>query len=59
MAAEMKMADLVLIPRHIQGDTLYMCEQFGVDGNLYVEEIRTWCFITQYQNEPDDHANQV
>ena len=31
------MANLVLIPRPIQGDTLYMCEQFGVDGKLYVE----------------------
>ena len=28
--------------RHIQGDTLYMCEQFDVDSKLYVEVI--WTF---------------
>ena len=27
--------------RHIQGNTLYMFEQFGVDGKLYVEVIMT------------------
>ena len=30
--------------RHIQGKTLYMFEQFGVNGKLYVEVIMTWWF---------------
>ena len=33
--------DTVLMHRHIQGDTLNMCERFGGDGNLYVQVIRT------------------
>ena len=27
----------VLLHRHIQGDTLYMCNPSGVNGKLYVE----------------------
>ena len=30
--------------RCIQGNTLYMFEQFGVDGKLYVEGILSWWF---------------
>ena len=37
MAATLKMADLVLMLRLIQGDSLYTYEQFGVDRKLYVE----------------------
>ena len=33
--------DTVLMQRRIQGETLYMCEQFGVDGKLYVGVIWT------------------
>ena len=34
------MADLVLMQRHILGNTLYMFEPFGVVGKLYVEVIK-------------------
>lgn len=32
-----KMANLILMHRRIQGHTHFMCNQFGVDGKLYVE----------------------
>ena len=53
------MADLLLMHRRIQGDTLYMYEQFNVDGKLYVEVLRTSCFMTKQQNGPYHHAHQV
>ena len=40
-------------------DTLYMCEQFGVDGKLYVEVIRTSCFMAKHRIGPHHHAHQL
>ena len=40
MAAKIKMADLVLMLRCVQGDSLYTYEKFGVDRKLYVEVIK-------------------
>ena len=36
---KIKIADLVLMQRHIRGNTLYMYVQFGVDEKLYIEVI--------------------
>ena len=33
--------DIVLMHGGIQGDIVYMCDEFGVHGKLYVEVIRT------------------
>ena len=41
MAAKFKMADFVWMCRCIQGETVYIYEEFGGDGALYVEVIRT------------------
>ena len=41
MATTIKMTDLELMLRRIRGDTIYMYVQFGVDGKLYVEVIKT------------------
>ena len=40
----------IFICRRIQGQTPYMCEQFGADGKLYVEVIRTSCFMVEHRN---------
>ena len=40
MVVKIKIADLVLMHRDMPGNTLYMCQQFGIDGKLYVEVIR-------------------
>ena len=37
--------DTVLTHRCIQGKTLYMFDQLGVDGKVYVGVIRTSCFM--------------
>ena len=39
--------DTVVMQRRIQGETLYMCDQFGVDGKVPAGVIRTSCFITK------------
>ena len=36
----------------IQGDIIYMCDEFGVHGKLYVEVIRTSCFMAKHENGP-------
>ena len=41
MATKFKMADLVWMCICIQGETVYMYEEFGGDGALHVEVIRT------------------
>ena len=41
MDAKFKMADFVWMGRCIQGETVYMYEEFGGDGALHVEVIRT------------------
>ena len=51
--------DTVLMYRCIQGNTLYMCDQFGVDHKLYVEVIRTWCFTAKHLNGLQHHGHQV
>ena len=45
--------------RRIQGDTLYMCEQFGVNGTLYFYVMRTSCFMAKPRNGPHHHTHQV
>ena len=47
--------DTELVHRRIQGDTRHMCDQFGVDGKLYVDVLRTSCLA----NWPHHHAHQV
>ena len=37
--------DTVLMHTCVQGETLYMCDQLGVDGNVYVGVIRTCCIV--------------
>ena len=51
--------DAVLMHRRVQGNTLYMCEQFGVDGKLHVEVIRTSCFMVEDENGLHYHVNQM
>ena len=48
-----------LMHRRIQGDTLYMCEQFGVNGTLYFYVMRTSCFMAKPRNGPHHHTHQV
>lgn len=59
MAVKYKMLHLVLMRRRVQGNTLYMYEQFGLDGKLYVEVIVTLCFMAKHQNGPNNHSHQV
>ena len=42
--------DTVLMHRGIQGDIIYMYDEFGVHGKLYVEVKRTWCFMAKHEN---------
>ena len=35
---------------HIQGDTIYIYDEFCGDGALYVEAIRTWCSTAKEKN---------
>ena len=49
----------ILMERCIQGDTLYMCEQFDVDGKFYIEVIRSWWFMVKHQNGQYHHTHQV
>ena len=51
--------DTVLMHRYIQGDSLYIPERFGVEGELYVEVTRTWCFMAKDLNWPHHHGQQV
>ena len=53
------MADLVLMLRRIRGDTVDMYMHFGVDGKLYVEVIKTWCFMAKEKNGFHRHAHQT
>ena len=59
MVAKNKMAYLALIHERIQDDNLCMCQQFGVDGKLYVEVMRTQFFMAKDWNWPHHHAHQV
>ena len=40
--------DIVLMHRRIQGNTLYKCEECGVDGILYIEVVKTSCFMAKH-----------
>ena len=40
--------DTVLMNRHIQSKTLYMCDQFGVNGKMYVGAIKNSCFMVKH-----------
>ena len=51
--------DIVLMHRHIQVKFLYMREQFGVGGKLYVEVIRTSFSTAKHRKEPNCHAHQI
>ena len=51
--------DTVLMHRYIQGDSLYIPERFGVEGELYVEVTRTWCFMAKDLNWPHYHSQEV
>ena len=53
------MMTTVLMHRYIQGDSLYIPERFGVEGELYVEVTRTWCFMAKDLNWPHHHGQQV
>ena len=53
------MTDLELMLRRIRGDTIYMYVQFGVDGKLYVEVIKTWCYRAKEKNGFHRHTHQV
>ena len=53
------MADLELMLRHIRGNTVFMCVRFGVDGKLYVEVVKTWCFKAKEKNGFHHHTHQV
>ena len=59
MDAKFKMADFVWMCRCIQGETVYMYEDFGGDGALHVEVIRTWCLTGKENNGVSRHAHQV
>ena len=52
--------DTVLMNRYIQGDSLYIPERFGVEGELYV---CNWsyedCFTAKDLNWPHHHGQQV
>ena len=50
--------DTVLMHGGIQGDIVYMCDEFGVHGKLYVEVIRTSCFMAKHENRLD-HNTQL
>ena len=39
--------DTVLMHRYIQGDSLYIPERFGVEGELYVEVTKTLFFMAK------------
>ena len=48
----------VLMHRCVQGGTLYMHDEFGVDGTVSVGVIRTSCFMAKHRNCPHSHAQQ-
>lgn len=43
-------SDTVLMQRRIRGNNLYMCEQYGVDGKLYVGVMMSSCFMAKSGN---------
>ena len=51
--------DTVLMHGCIQGDIVYMCDEFGVHGKLYVEVIRTSCFMAKHENGSDHDTQHV
>ena len=53
------MAKSVLMLRRIQGNTVYIYVHFGVDGKLYVEVIKTWCFTAKEKKSFHRHVHQV
>ena len=51
--------DTVLMQGGIQGDIVYMCDEFGSHRKLYVEVIRTWCFMARHENGPHHDTHHV
>ena len=51
--------DTDLMHRCIQGNSLYIPERFGVEGELYVEVTRTWCSMAKDWNWLHRHNQQV
>ena len=51
--------DTVLIHGGIQGDTVNICDEFDEDGKLYVEVIRTSCFMVKHENGPHHDTHLV
>ena len=51
--------DTVLMHGGIQGDIVYMCDEFGVHGKLHVEVIRTWCFMAKHDNVPHHDTHHI
>ena len=50
--------DAVLMHRCVQGGTLYMHDEFGVDRTMSVGVIRTSCLMAKHRNCPHCHAQQ-
>ena len=50
--------DTVLMHRRVQGGTLYIHDEFGVDGTMSVGVIRTSFFMAKHRNCPHSHAQQ-
>ena len=49
----------VLMHGGIQGNMVYMCDEIGEHGKLYVEVIRTWCFIAKHENGSHHDTHHV
>ena len=49
--------DTVLMHGGVQGDIVHMCDEFVVHGKLYVEVIRTCCFMVKYENQNQKYFN--
>ena len=43
----------------LKGDSLYIPDRFGVEGELYVEVMRNWCSTAKDLNWPHHHGQQV
>ena len=44
--------------RRIQGETPYMCKEFGVVAKVYVGVLRTSCLMVKQQNQLNHYAHQ-
>ena len=51
-------ADTVLMHRCVQGGTLYIHDEFGVDRTMSVGVIRTSCLMAKHRNCPHSYAQQ-